>query len=76
MSCEKTGLKPYFAADFFLPVIFSPVTGVVCLGSFSIMGIPRFFRFVSERYPLINAKVESTVSPQIDNLYLDVNGIM
>ena len=40
------------------------------------MGIPRFFRFVSERYPLINAKVESTVSPQIDNLYLDVNGIM
>lgn len=39
------------------------------------MGIPKFFRFISERYPLINIPFPST-PPQLDNLYLDMNGII
>lgn len=39
------------------------------------MGVPKFFRFISERYPLINTRLASD-PPQIDNLYLDMNGII
>ena len=36
---------------------------------------PRARRWLSERYPLINQPVdESTLLPEIDNLYLDLNG--
>ncbi|PRP88161.1 5'-3' exoribonuclease 1 (ISS) [Planoprotostelium fungivorum] len=41
------------------------------------MGVPRFFRWLSERYPLINQTITSnTLAPEFDNLYLDMNGII
>eukprot|EP00758_Cryptobia_borreli_P005991 Tbor_TRINITY_DN5039_c0_g3::TRINITY_DN5039_c0_g3_i1::g.13960::m.13960/K12618/XRN1, SEP1, KEM1; 5'-3' exoribonuclease 1 len=41
------------------------------------MGVPKFFRWVAERYPsVITPFKETGVSPQVDNLYLDMNGII
>lgn len=41
------------------------------------MGVPKFFRFLSERYPLINQTFDETmVPPEFDALYLDMNGII
>ncbi|EKX51273.1 hypothetical protein GUITHDRAFT_157234 [Guillardia theta CCMP2712] len=41
------------------------------------MGIPKFFRWLSERYPLINQDIKAgTIFPEFDNLYLDMNGII
>ncbi|GIL88258.1 hypothetical protein Vretimale_14135 [Volvox reticuliferus] len=41
------------------------------------MGIPKFYRWLSERYPLLNQKLTVTEGPpEIDNLYLDMNGII
>lgn len=40
-------------------------------------GIPKFYRWLSERYPLLNMSVAATEAPpEIDNLYLDMNGII
>ncbi len=40
-------------------------------------GIPKFYRWLSERYPLLNQKLTMTEGPpEIDNLYLDMNGII
>jgi 5'-3' exonuclease len=39
------------------------------------MGIPKFYRWLSQRYPLINQAI-SHVIPEYDNLYLDFNGII
>lgn len=40
------------------------------------MGVPKFFRFLSERYGLINATITTETLPEFDNLYLDMNGIL
>merc|ERR1711871_127593 len=42
------------------------------------MGVPKFYRWVSERWPLINQILTQSVSvvPEYDNLYLDMNGII
>lgn len=40
------------------------------------MGIPRFYRWLSERYPLINEAITAEQIPEFDNLYLDMNGII
>jgi 5'-3' exoribonuclease 1 len=41
------------------------------------MGVPKFYRWISERYPQINQMISnSTLLPEIDNLYLDMNGII
>lgn len=39
-------------------------------------GIPKFYRWLSERYPLVNQPGGATVVPIIDNFYLDMNGII
>lgn len=40
------------------------------------MGIPKFFRFMSERYPLISQLIQENRIPEFDALYLDMNGII
>mmetsp|Transcript_29498 Transcript_29498/g.57744 ORF Transcript_29498/g.57744 Transcript_29498/m.57744 type:complete len:514 (-) Transcript_29498:566-2107(-) len=38
------------------------------------MGVPKFFRWLSERYPLINQRL--VVNSEFDCFYLDMNGII
>ena len=41
------------------------------------MGIPKFYRWLSERYPVINQPLSDlSLLPEFDNLYLDMNGII
>jgi 5'-3' exoribonuclease 1 len=41
------------------------------------MGVPKFYRWLSERYPLINQLISSAaILPEFDNFYLDMNGII
>ena len=39
-------------------------------------GIPKFYRWLSERYPLLNQPTDVGETPVVDNLYLDMNGII
>lgn len=40
------------------------------------MGVPKFFRWMSERYPAISMLIAENRIPEFDNLYLDMNGII
>ncbi|XP_070493191.1 5'-3' exoribonuclease 1 [Chironomus tepperi] len=40
------------------------------------MGVPKFFRYISERYPCLSELVRESQVPEFDNLYLDMNGII
>ncbi|XP_053211883.1 5'-3' exoribonuclease 1-like [Panonychus citri] len=40
------------------------------------MGVPKFYRWMSERYPCLNQVVRESEIPEFDNLYLDMNGII
>eukprot|EP01135_Chromosphaera_perkinsii_P000273 Nk52_evm42s62 gene=Nk52_evmTU42s62 len=40
------------------------------------MGVPKFYRWLSERYCSISSVVKENQIPDFDNLYLDMNGII
>ncbi|CAH1395383.1 unnamed protein product [Nezara viridula] len=40
------------------------------------MGVPKFFRFISERYPCLCEVVKEYEIPEFDNFYIDANGII
>ena len=43
------------------------------------MGVPKFYRWLSERYPRINQLLDENaldIDLQIDHLYFDMNGII
>eukprot|EP00041_Stephanoeca_diplocostata_P003335 m.33619 g.33619 ORF g.33619 m.33619 type:complete len:1400 (-) comp14246_c0_seq1:761-4960(-) len=40
------------------------------------MGIPKFYRWTSERYPCLSKTIQNDEIPEFDNLYLDMNGII
>ncbi|KHJ32372.1 putative 5 -3 exoribonuclease 1 [Erysiphe necator] len=40
------------------------------------MGVPKFFRWMSERYPAISQLITENRIPEFDCLYLDMNGII
>lgn len=42
------------------------------------MGIPRFYRFITDRFPNVSTQVSfnSGFDQKVDNLYLDANGIL
>mmetsp|Transcript_17244 Transcript_17244/g.32639 ORF Transcript_17244/g.32639 Transcript_17244/m.32639 type:complete len:1546 (-) Transcript_17244:1165-5802(-) len=41
------------------------------------MGVPKFYRWLSERYPKINQVItDAALLPEFDHLYLDMNGII
>lgn len=40
------------------------------------MGVPKFYRWMSERYPCLSQVVAADNVPEIDNFYLDMNGIV
>lgn len=40
------------------------------------MGVPKFYRWISERYPCLSEVINDSEIPEFDNLYLDMNGII
>jgi len=40
------------------------------------MGVPKFYRWISERYPCLSEVVKEYQIPEFDNLYFDMNGII
>eukprot|EP00794_Sanderia_malayensis_P014879 gene14879-16425_t len=40
------------------------------------MGVPKFYRWTSERYPCLSQVIKEHQIPEFDNLYLDMNGII
>ncbi|XP_071945753.1 5'-3' exoribonuclease 1-like [Antedon mediterranea] len=40
------------------------------------MGVPKFYRWLSERYPCLSEVVKENQIPEFDNLYFDMNGIV
>ncbi|CAI2329022.1 unnamed protein product [Caenorhabditis sp. 36 PRJEB53466] len=40
------------------------------------MGVPKFYRWTSERYPCLSEVINESQIPEFDNLYLDMNGII
>ena len=40
------------------------------------MGIPKYYKWLTDRYPDTIEEIHSTNMPKFDNLYLDMNGII
>ncbi|KAF8362442.1 hypothetical protein PRIPAC_89365 [Pristionchus pacificus] len=40
------------------------------------MGVPKFYRWLSERYPCLSEVITDAQIPEFDNLYLDMSGII
>ncbi|KAL3315249.1 hypothetical protein Ciccas_006120 [Cichlidogyrus casuarinus] len=40
------------------------------------MGVPKFFRWISHRYPCINQVIDQREHLEMDHVYLDMNGII
>jgi 5'-3' exonuclease len=38
------------------------------------MGVPKFYRWISERYPCLSQVIKEYQIPEFDNMYLDMNG--
>lgn len=49
---------------------------ISCPGIDTYMGIPKFYRYVAQRWPLASQQVNENVIPEFDNMYLDMNSIV
>jgi 5'-3' exoribonuclease 1 len=56
--------------------IFESIHSVLTMLGIAFAGVPRFFRWLTERYPLTMEKLDDAATVDIDNLYLDMNGII
>lgn len=40
------------------------------------MGVHYFYTWITKRYPLIKKKYEAETKPDVDNFFLDLNGVL
>lgn len=40
------------------------------------MGVHYFYSWITKRYPLIKKKYDPETTPDVDNFFLDLNGVL